>query len=147
MINDVIVKDDRTVIDKLIADYDNFNVEYNIGLFDSTDSEEAQKGIYNEFGTSTAPPRPFIEPTILSNEKFLIKKIESELKKLSNPNIFLNDLANIMLNKTRNKIDKMKYPVLSAATIERKGHAKLLKDTYKMYNAIKIIKIKGKEGE
>ena len=52
-----------------------------------------------------------------------------------------------MLNKTRNKIDKMKYPVLSAATIERKGHAKLLKDTYKMYNAIKIIKIKGKEGE
>ena len=45
MINDVVVKDDRTVIDKLIADYDNVNIEYNIGLFASTDPKETKKGI------------------------------------------------------------------------------------------------------
>jgi len=131
--------DNRTLVDNLIKQFD-MNSDYYIGIFADSDPEEAQKGIFNEYGTLNAPPRPFLMPTVLANEKFLIQKIESKLKKLENPHMFMNDMANIFLGKVKHKIDVMKYPVLSPLTIQRKGHGKLLKDSYKMYNALQVRK-------
>lgn len=136
----VVQKDDRRKIDKILVNFEDCNFEDYIGLISSINPVETQRGIYNEYGTANAPARPFIEPTYLKNEKYLIQQVLKNLKKFESPKVFISKLSGEMVEKIRYKIDIMKYPKLAPSTVARKGHDKLLKDTYEMYNAIKTVR-------
>lgn len=136
----VVQKDDATKINKILNNFDDCNFEDYIGLISSIDPVETQRGIYNEYGTSNAPARPFMEITYLKNEKYLIQQVLKNVKKFESPKVFIAKLSGEMVEKIRHRIDIMKYPKLAPSTVARKGHGKLLKDTNEMYNAIKTIR-------
>ncbi|MGL5712969.1 MAG: hypothetical protein ACRCX2_08115 [Paraclostridium sp.] len=137
------VKDDRKKLDKILKNFDNCNFEDYIGLMSDLDTEATEKGLFNEFGTSKAPSRPFVEPTYINNEKWIIQQVEKGLRSFRSPRAILNIVSLKMVEKIRHKIDTMKYPKLAESTVKKKGHGKLLKDSYDMYSSIKTIRIDG----
>lgn len=137
---EVQVEDNRKVIDKILKNFDNCNFEDYVGLFSSVDPVATQKGIWNEFGTAKAPARPFIEPTYQSNEKYLQQQVIKHLRQFDSPRDFMRVLSIKMVDKVRHKIDTMKYPKLKESTTIKKGHGKLLKDSYEMYTSITTIR-------
>lgn len=145
---DVVTKDNRKTLDKILKNFDNCNFEDYIGLMSETDPEETKKGIWNEFGysgdkRSTVPARPFVEPTYINNEKWIIQQVEKGLRTFRNPRNIMNIVSLRMVEKIRHKIDTMKYPKLAESTVAKKGHGMLLKDSYDMYGAIKTIRKDG----
>lgn len=142
------VKDDRKKLDKILKNFDNCNFEDYIGLMSDLDPEATKKGIWNEFGydgdkRSPVPSRPFVEPTYINNEKWIIQQVEKGLRSFRSPRAILNIVSLKMVEKIRHKIDTMKYPKLAESTVKKKGHGKLLKDSYDMYSSIKTIRIDG----
>ena len=132
----VVTKDDRSKLDKILTNFNDVNFEDKIGLLSDVNENATKKGIYNEFGTAIAPARPFLEPTYLKNENYIIQQIKKYLRAFENPYNFMNVISSTMVDKIKHKIDKMKYPRLAKSTIARKGHNMLLKDTMEMYEAI-----------
>lgn len=133
---DVVVKDDRTKIDKILSNFNDVNFEDKVGLLSEVNANATEKGLYNEFGTAFAPARPFLVPTFLKNKNYIIQQVKKHLRAFDNPYSFMNDISTTMVQKIKHKIDVMKYPRLADSTVQRKGHDMLLKDTMEMYNAI-----------
>ncbi|MGL4998724.1 MAG: hypothetical protein ACRC5T_07115 [Cetobacterium sp.] len=129
--------DKRAKWDKLLSDYSKGTINDYIGIFASTDKEEAKKAIFNEFGTAKAPPRPFLVPTYIDNEKWINQQVLKSLKKLESPRLFMNVISLRLVEKVKHKINTMKHPKLAPSTIKKKGHAKLLIETGDMLNSIK----------
>lgn len=140
---DVVTKDNRKILDKILKNFDNCNFEDYIGLMSETDPKATEKGLYNEFGTAKAPARPFVEPTYINNEKWIIQQVEKGLRTFRSPRNIMNIVSLRMVEKIRHKIDTMKYPKLAESTVAKKGHGMLLKDSYDMYGAIKTIRKDG----
>lgn len=132
----VVTKDDRRKLDKILNNFDNTNFSDYIGLFSEINEKATQKGIFNEFGTAKAPARPFVEPTYLKNEKWMIQQVKKNLKKFNSPKVFMTVMSEELVDKTKHTIDVMKYPQLAESTIIKKGNDKLLIDTKEMYEAI-----------
>lgn len=128
-------------MDQFIANFDNCNFDEFVGLISNLNPKEAQKGIFNEFGTSKAPARPFLEPSYLKNEKWIIQQVIKNAKKLKSPKQTVDEIGDEMVDRIKHKINVMKYPKLAQSTIKRKGRDDLLKDTEKMYQAIRKVRI------
>jgi len=140
------ITDDQTKLNELLA-MNGTNIEIAVGLFSESDPEATLKGQYNEQHTPSpsktiVPKRPFIEPTYIANEKWLIRMVKFELKKGKHPHIFLTHLMEQMVMKVKHRINMGHFKKLAPSTIKKKGHNLPLKDTMQMYNAIKSRRIK-----
>ncbi|MGL5050598.1 MAG: hypothetical protein ACRC6E_08260 [Fusobacteriaceae bacterium] len=129
--------DKKVKWDKLSTNYANGKINDYIGIFASTNKEEAKKAIWNEFGTAKAPPRPFIVPTYIDNEKWINQQVLKSLKKLESPKLFMNVISLRLVEKVKHKINTMKHPKLAPSTIKKKGHGKLLVETGDMLSSVK----------
>lgn len=131
------IKDDRTKIDELLKLADSpIDVEVAAGIFSNSHPVEAKRAIFNEFGTSIAPSRPFVLPTFEANKRGMQKYIVGALRKNKNPEDFLMDLAQDMADKIQSKIIGQRFKKLADSTIARKGHGVKLIDTGEMYDAV-----------
>lgn len=132
----VVTKDNRAKIDLIFSNFDNGNIDDYIGIIGELTPNVVDRAVYNEYGTANAPSRPFLEPTVLKNKNYITQQVKKHLRKLENPNDFMNIISQSMVDKIKHKIDTMKYPRLAESTIKRKGRNDLLKDTEEMYRSI-----------
>ena len=99
----------------------------------------AKKAMWNEYGTSRMPARPFLRNTLYENERkwgnFVAPKIAAIIDGASGTDI-LPMLGTHMVADIRKTINNGSFAPLSAATIKAKGHAKPLIDTGDMYGSI-----------
>ena len=88
----------------------------------------------------TLPPRPAFTQSILREGKSEAQTNSILLfqKALSNEKIgkFRQWLAANMAQTVKNEIDRQQFKELSEATVKKKGHDTILKDTEKMYDSI-----------
>lgn len=137
------MKDNQDKLDEILDRYGSVtDIAYAVGIFSEDNPEEAKKGILNEKGTSKSPSRPFVEPTAISNEKFITQQIKKKLRKNESPETTLSIIADNLVGKVQGRIRGQKFKKLAPSTIKRKGHDTKLIETGEMYNAIKKKKIK-----
>ena len=94
--------------------------------------------IYNEFGTSKIPSRPFLRIATDKNQNTWQRESERIVDNVINQRAAdFNSLGNRMKNDIKNVIgDKSLLTPNAPATIRRKGHDKPLIDTGKLKDAI-----------
>lgn len=144
----VTVKDDDSLYKEVMANYGSGSqhIEYEVGLFSDENPTEAQKGIWNEFGTSTIPSRPFLTPTLDDNIKYIETQIKKGARELRDLVDVTQNIAESMVDKTKHRITKQDKirPALSPTTVRLKGHSLKLIETEQMLNAIKYRKNMGR---
>jgi hypothetical protein len=136
------ITDDQSKLNEILAMGDIVEIEIATGLFRDLDPEATLKGIYNELPNPRVPSRPFVEPTYIGNEKWMQRQVIANLKRGNNPNVFMVDMMNQMVDKIKHRINMGRFVKLADSTIAKKGHALPLKDTMEMYNAIKSRRLK-----
>lgn len=95
-----------------------------VGLPGSVDPEIVEIGMYNEFGTSTIPERPFIRQTFDTRQpklKKVIAQLSSQMSEGMSKKEALTQLGDTFLTEIRKSIDAREYDKNARSTIERKG--------------------------
>lgn len=113
----------------------------------------AQIAAWNEFGTPTIPPRPFMRPTIDSQgskaEQMLSQEIEKifQGKKKANIMTALGRVGAFLAGAIQRKITTLKRPPNAPSTIKKKGSSNPLIDTGAMRQAVgfKVTQGKGEQ--
>jgi hypothetical protein len=97
----------------------------------------AEVAAYNEFGTANSPPRPFVRNMINTNKPDwpgqlveLIKKHDYDVGEV------LDDFGKLMVEQLRESIFMGEYTPLAQATIDKKGHAQPLIETFHMVDSV-----------
>ncbi|QLB23324.1 HK97-gp10 family putative phage morphogenesis protein [Phocoenobacter skyensis] len=105
----------------------------------------AQVAIFNEFGTSKAPPRPFMRQTLGTSKDKLTKYQRKMLKQLQNESLDINsiteNIGRTYVRYVKNEISEGNFVENAPATIRKKGHGRPLIDTRKMYRSINWSKL------
>jgi HK97 gp10 family phage protein len=99
----------------------------------------ATYAFYNEFGTRTAPSRPWMRNTFDKNVNGYVKYIESELGRWlfkKTPRRIMQDLSKKVVKQFRVAIANWNRPPNTASTIKRKGINNPLIESKKMLNAV-----------
>jgi hypothetical protein len=107
------------------------------GSKDPTGTSNAQKAFWNEFGTRSAPPRPFFRTTIAQQSKDWGKKLGAALKATNydGPQA-LGLLGQSMRDDVENSIAQWSTPGNAPSTVKRKGFDKPLVDKGDMQRAV-----------
>lgn len=98
------------------------NKKLRVGWFPSSKYPDgtyvAQVSLWNEFGTKSMPPRPFIRPTI-ANEKSTYAKYANKLVKRRGVSAddVLSDIGNLMKTDIQKTISLITEPKLSPVTL------------------------------
>lgn len=110
-----------------------------VGLFDE---EQAQKGAYNELGTGTIPPRPWLSVAADTNVGRIAGVAEIAIGQVADrgmtPTRALVSLGAFLREAAKAVIEQQQVrgPALAAATVGRKGHGEKLIDSGEMLAAI-----------
>lgn len=94
--------------------------------------KNATKGLYNEFGTSRIPERPFVR----TSAKAIRKKVPGLIQFKDNK-IGVKKIATTAEKDMKRTIDRWSDPPNAPGTIRRKGRNDPLVDTGAMKNAVK----------
>ena len=94
--------------------------------------ENAQKGLYNEYGTSRIPERPFVRTSARS-----IKKKIPSLIEFNDNKIEVKKIAEVAEKDMKRTIDRWSEPPNAPGTVRIKGKNDPLVDTGAMRNAVK----------
>lgn len=112
-------------------------VGYFKGLLYDNNIPVAQIASWNEFGTETIPPRPFMRNSIRNNRKKWIKLYRDRIiRNKLNINRSSNYIANIMVGDVKTSIDKLLNPPNRPSTIEKKKSSHPLIDTGRLKNSL-----------
>lgn len=132
------VKDTDMGLDALIRQAGSADdVTVDVGIFDG---ENATKGAYNEFGTSTIPARPFLRSSFDDHqgeyEAALRKDGERILAGQTTAKASLNKLGIKAVGHVKRRITSLKTPPNAPSTIAAKGSSNPLIDTGGLRNAV-----------
>lgn len=112
-------------------------VGYFKGLLYDNNIPMVQIASWNEFGTETIPPRPFMRNSIRNNRKKWIKLYRDRIiRNKLNINRSSNYIANIMVVDVKTSIDKQLNPPNRPSTIEEKKSSHPLIDTGRLNNSL-----------
>ena len=100
---------------------------------------------YNEFGTSSIPPRPFIRNAKSENDKKWANFLARDLNSTKNADLAFARLGELVRNDIIVSINKTTSPPNSADTIERKGSSHPLIDTGFLKSSVTYEVNKGKK--
>lgn len=112
------------------------------GAHSGTDLSMYELGAVHEFGSPSRgiPARPFITPSITSNQEKYKKMLRAQAKQLIFRRVSLNTALSIVGEAAKSDIQKYmlsaSFTPLKPETIKRKGSSKPLIDTGQMRNAI-----------
>lgn len=98
---------------------------------------------WNEYGTRTAPPRPFFRDTIEQNKKNWSEKVVSDAKKGLNVTQILGSVGLLMQSDIQTAIMTFDNPPNSPTTIAIKGTDSPLRRTMLLYDSIKSEVVEG----
>ena len=107
------------------------------------DPEVAKIAVFNEFGTSKIPERPFIRPTVDQNEKKylnMMTKAADKIAKGTPADTAFMPVATTLQTDIQNAIKGLKTPPNTEQTLEEKSGANPLIDTGKMLKSVVIVK-------
>lgn len=125
-----------TLVDKVGG-----QTELQVGFFENATYPDgtpvAAVAAYNEFGTATIPPRPFMRNTIAHNQPRWGELLGATLKATGYSARNALDMAGEkMASQMQIEIKNMETPPNAPRTIERKGFDKPLIDTGHMLNSV-----------
>ena len=92
---------------------------------------------WNEYGTRTAPPRPFFRDTIEQNKKNWSEKVVSDAKKGLNVTQILGSVGLLMQTNIQTAIMTFTDPKNADSTVAKKGTQSPLRESMLMYDSIK----------
>ena len=92
---------------------------------------------WNEYGTRTAPPRPFFRDTIEQNKKNWSEKVVSDAKKGLNVTQILGSVGLLMQTNIQTAIMTFTDPPNADSTVSKKGTNSPLRETMLLYDSIK----------
>ena len=92
---------------------------------------------WNEYGTRTAPPRPFFRDTIEQNKKNWSEKVVSDAKKGLNVTQILGSVGLLMQTNIQTAIMTFTDPPNADSTVAKKGTQSPLRETMLLYDSIK----------
>lgn len=108
----------------------------------STMSEVATVAVYNELGTSTIPPRPFLRPSMVENVSTLSQICLDATKSIldgSEPFLELSKVGEWSSLKVKDKIIEVSSPSNAVSTIVKKGSSNPLIDSALMVNSVTYV--------
>ena len=98
--------------------------------------------IFNEYGTSRIPARPFFRLSVgTANAQDEIKEyMKSQVEQIIQGGITgqqaYENLGTFVVQKIKKTIASGNFAALNSQTIKKKGHSKPLMDTHSLYNSI-----------
>lgn len=125
-------------------------VHVNVGVLD--DPEQARKARYAEYGTRTAPARPFMSLTVRGRQAEILRYKARLARMLIKGTItprgygdMLGKYVARLMRETITKYGPMLFQPLAPSTVRRKGHAHPLIETRQMLRAIKHkVRVRGR---
>lgn len=125
-----------TLVDKVGG-----QTELQVGFFEDAKYQDgtpvAAVAAYNEFGTLTIPPRPFMRDTIAHNRENWGPLMGAALKASGyNARNALNMAGEKIASQMQREITDMKSPPNAPRTVKQKGFDKPLIDTGHMLNSV-----------
>nr|DAS07120.1 MAG TPA: virion morphogenesis protein [Caudoviricetes sp.] len=109
-------------------------------LKSNTDVQEY--AIFNEYGTSKIPARPFFRLSVgtdkAQNEikEYIKKQVEQIIQGGMTGQQAYENLGTFVVQKIKKTIASGNFAALNPQTIKKKGHSKPLMDTHSLYNSI-----------
>ena len=109
-------------------------------LKSNTDVQEY--AIFNEYGTSKIPARPFFRLSVgtdkAQNEikEYIKKQVEQIIQGGMTGQQAYENLGTFVVQKIKKTIASGNFAALNSQTIKKKGHSKPLMDTHSLYNSI-----------
>ena len=109
-------------------------------LKSNTDVQEY--AIFNEYGTSKIPARPFFRLSVgtdkAQNEikEYIKKQVEQVIQGGMTGQQAYENLGTFVVQKIKKTIASGNFAALNPQTIKKKGHSKPLIDTHSLYNSI-----------
>lgn len=93
---------------------------------------------FNELGTSSAPARPFISPAMRAHRAEATQLLAEAVKELLADGSVekLHHLGDQMVAWIRGRMLSGPFTPLAKSTVQRKGHARPLVDTWALYDSI-----------
>nr|WP_314081534.1 hypothetical protein [uncultured Leptotrichia sp.] len=98
--------------------------------------------IFNEYGTSRIPVRPFFRLSVgtanAQNEikKYMKQQVEQIIQGGISAQQAYENLGTFVVQKIKKTIASGNFAALNPQTIKKKGHSKPLMDTHSLYNSI-----------
>lgn len=139
----VIIKEDRLLFDALKTELKKANKEVVAGIQAGAVNDGlqvAEYAIYNEFGTSKIPARPFMRGYIDNNKDRIIRFCRNGLTQVTLGNAsfdqFLNAVGVEMTSGIKKSINTGEWVPNAPYTVKRKGSNKPLIDTGVMLNSV-----------
>jgi hypothetical protein len=137
---------DVDAVNKMIEDLKG-GVQVHVGIFDDK-PDLAAIAVWNEYGTSRIPARPFMRSTLDRRSAAYDRQMEKIFTKVMTGKVnVLTGLATLgkqIAKDISNSIDKWKKPPNAISTIKKKGFNDPLVETGELMNSIEYRVIQGK---
>ncbi|MEZ7716403.1 hypothetical protein O3935_00465 [Leptotrichia wadei] len=98
--------------------------------------------IFNEYGTSKMPARPFFRLSVgtanAQNEikEYMKQQVEQIIQSGMSAQQAYENLGTFVVQKIKKTIASGNFAALNPQTVKKKGHSKPLMDTHSLYNSI-----------
>ena len=109
-------------------------------LASKANQQDVDKAVYNNYGTSTTPPRPFFDNAMTDNKKKYINAMRVSAPKIlrgeTNVSTVTSKLGAMAQGDIQREITDLRTPPNSESTIKAKGTSNPLIDTGDMRRAV-----------